>query len=102
MAKRRIKIQAVCGVGMGSCQLVKMIIEKVAKDMGIDVEVEACDASVAGGPGVDIIATTAFLAASMGNLRSKHRIVIIKNFVNADLVRAALEPVLKETLEQQK
>ncbi len=44
---RKIKIQAVCGVGMGSCQMVKMTIEKVAQDLGIAVSVEACDPSVA-------------------------------------------------------
>jgi PTS system ascorbate-specific IIB component len=101
MAKHRIKIQTVCGVGMGSCVLIKMSIEKVAKEMGIPVEVEACDSSVAGGTGVDIIVTTELLSSSMGHLRNKHRIVIIKDFVSLDHIRSVLGPVLKEFAETQ-
>ena len=93
---RKIKIQAVCGVGMGSCQMVKMTIEKVAQDLGIAVSVEACDPSVAGGPGIDIIATTPFLAVGMGHLRDKVRIIEFTNFVDEDHIRTLLEPVLLE------
>lgn len=98
---RRLKIQAVCGVGMGSCQLVKMTIEQVAADLGIPVSVEACDPSVAGGPDIDIIATTPFLAVGMGNLRGKIRIVEFTNFIDPDHIREVLAPVLKELAEQE-
>ena len=96
MAKRRLKIQAVCGVGMGSCQLVKMLIEKVAQDMGISVDVEACDPSVCGGANIDMIVTTPFLATGMGHLRDKVKIVEITNFVDADHVRERVTPAFKE------
>jgi len=101
MAKRRLYIQAVCGVGMGSCQLVKMTIEQVAQELGIAVSVEACDPSVCGGPNVDIIATTPFLATGMGNLRDKVRIVEFTNFIDPNHIREVLGPVLKELAGQE-
>ncbi len=101
MAKRRLYIQAVCGVGMGSCQLVKMAIEKLADELGILVSVEACDASVCGGPRINIIVTTPFLATGMGNLRDKVRIVEITNFVDPNHIRERLAPVLKELTGQE-
>ena len=101
MAKRRLKIQAVCGVGMGSCVLAKMIIEKVANEMGVEVDIEACDPSVCGGPDIDLIATTPFLAVGMGNLRGQVEIVEFTNFVDENHIRERIGPVLKRLSGQE-
>lgn len=53
-----MKILTVCGMGSGSSLILKMNIDDILLDNGIDAEVEACDAGSALGRDVDLIITT--------------------------------------------
>ena len=95
--KRHINIQVVCGVGMGSSLMAKMTIEQVASSMGVRVNAECANPGVAGGRGVDIIATTPFLADKLGDIGDT-RVVVFTNFINEQHIREKLEPIFKELL----
>jgi ascorbate PTS system EIIB component len=75
-----VKIVAVCGMGIGTSILLKMNIEKVLDDMGIDGEVEAADIGVAKGYGrtADIMLTSQDLAEEIGDVPAT--IIVIDNF----------------------
>ena len=49
-----IKIVTVCGNGIGSSLLLRMKVEAIAKDLGIEVEAESCDSNAAVGKGADL------------------------------------------------
>lgn len=53
-----MKILAVCGFGVGSSMILKMSIEKVLKEMGIDAEVNNTDINDARGTDCDVIFTS--------------------------------------------
>ena len=44
-----INIVTVCGNGIGSSLLLKMKVEAICKDMGIEANVESCDSNAAVG-----------------------------------------------------
>ena len=52
-----IKIVTVCGNGIGSSLLLRLKVEAIAKDLGIEVEVESCDSNAAVGKGADLYVT---------------------------------------------
>ncbi len=89
-----IRIAAVCGVGMGSSLLLRMYTEDVLRELGIEASVEALDASLARGARVDLILTSPVLveACSGGQAAVKG----IRNFVDKNLIRAALQEFLHE------
>lgn len=97
MAKRRIKIQVVCGVGMGSSLMAKMSIDSVAEELGIPIQSE-CATPMSTSP-CDIIATTPFLVDSLGDV-GKAEVIVFTNFVNKDHIRELLEPVLLRLAEE--
>ena len=53
-----MKILAVCGFGVGSSMILKMSIDKVLKEMGIDAEVNNTDINDARGTECDVIFTS--------------------------------------------
>ncbi|MCF0149733.1 MAG: PTS sugar transporter subunit IIB [Clostridium sp.] len=53
-----MKILAVCGFGVGSSMILKMSIEKVLKEMGVDAEVDNTDINDARGAACDVIFTS--------------------------------------------
>lgn len=53
-----MKILAVCGFGVGSSMILKMSIEKVLKEMGIDAEVDNTDINDARGANCEVIFTS--------------------------------------------
>ena len=53
-----MKIYAVCGFGVGSSLVLRMTIEKVCKELGIDADVENTDITSAQGAQCDYIFTS--------------------------------------------
>lgn len=90
-----MKILAVCGFGVGSSMVLKMTIEKVLKDIGVDGEVENTDLSSARGTKADAIFTSAELA---DDLRESSTIPVfpIKKYMDKVEVRKSLEEFLKD------
>ena len=94
MANRPLKILTICGVGMGTSLLLRMNVEDVLKEMGIQADVEAADANGAKGARVDLILTSPPLveACSGGYAPVK----VIKSFVNTAEIRLVLTTFFME------
>lgn len=80
-----LRVLAVCGMGLGTALLLKMNIEEVLKDAGIEAKVEAADISIARGPNVDLIITSPGLAPQLGDISAK--IVTIHSFFDKNEMR---------------
>ena len=93
MAKR-MKILAVCGMGIGTSMLLKMQVDKVIKALGLNAVVELADISTARGLAVsaDLIITSNELADRLGDVKAP--IISVSNFMDLEGitkgVRAAL------------
>ena len=91
---KRIKILAVCGMGIGTSMLLKMQIDKVLKTLDINADVELADISTARGLAMsaDLIITSNELADRIGEVKAP--IVSVSNFMDLEAitegVRAAL------------
>jgi PTS system ascorbate-specific IIB component len=95
MGGKRLKIVAVCGMGLGSSLILKMNIEKVIKDLNLEADVSTTDISTAKAVigDADIVITSPELAQQIGDVKAK--VVTIKNFVNFNEMKEALEKTLK-------
>jgi len=89
-----MKIVAVCGMGIGTSILLKMNIEKVLENLGIDGEVEAADMGVAKGYGrtADLMLTSQDLAEEIGDVPAT--VVIIDNFFDLAEIESKLSAAL--------
>jgi PTS system ascorbate-specific IIB component len=89
-----LKILAVCGMGVGSALLLRMLVEKALRNLSLEADLEIADISTARGAGADadIIVTSAELAERLGEVKGK--IVTIKNYIDVnemtDKLRAAI------------
>ena len=84
-----MKFLAVCGFGVGSSMILRMSIEKVCRELGVDVEVENTDISSAHGAACDAIFTSAELQAELQN--SNTPVYPIKKYMDLAEVKEAVE-----------
>jgi PTS system ascorbate-specific IIB component len=79
---RRLKILAVCGMGLGSSVILRIQAEKAVKALGLEADVESADIASAGAQsaGVDVIVTSAALAGQLAHTRA--RVVTIQNYMS--------------------
>jgi PTS system ascorbate-specific IIB component len=91
-----LKILAVCGMGLGSALLLRMLVEKALKKLNIDADVTVADISTARGAGsdADIIVTSAELAEQLGSVKGK--IITIKNYVDVNEMTEKLSKAVSE------
>lgn len=66
-----MKILAVCGFGVGSSMVLKMTLDKVVKDLGIDATVENTDIASAKATSADVYFTSAELAPDIKESTTK-------------------------------
>jgi PTS system ascorbate-specific IIB component len=88
-----MKILAVCGLGQGTSLILRMNVENVLNEMGMEAEVENTDVSSAAAENSDYIITSNELAQSLEGHSSK--IIIVNNYFDNDEIRAALEEHLE-------
>lgn len=91
----KIKVLAVCGFGVGTSLILKMNIEKVLKQNGIDAEVTNTDITTAAGVNADVIFTSKELYAQLQG-KSKAKLIKIDNFMNNKEIEEKGLPVIKE------
>lgn len=72
-------------MGLGSALLLKINIEEVLKNAGIEAKVETADIALARGPNVDLIITSPGLASRLGDVSAK--IVTIHSFFDKNEMR---------------
>jgi PTS system ascorbate-specific IIB component len=91
-----LKILAVCGMGLGSALLLRMLVEKAVKKLNLDAQVTIADISTARGAGTDadIIVTSAELAERLGTVQGK--IITIKNYIDVDEMTEKLSRAISE------
>ncbi|MDF7639248.1 PTS sugar transporter subunit IIB [Lactobacillus sp. ESL0791] len=90
-----MKILAVCGFGVGSSMVLKMTLDKVVKELGIDATVENTDIATAKATKADVYFTSHELEESLRTATSQP-IYPIKKYMDKDEVKAALEDYLKQ------
>ncbi len=88
-----MKIVTVCGNGIGSSLLLRMKVEDIAKDLGIDVEAESCDSNAAVGKSADLYVT---VKEFKDIFPEGSNVCIVKSYTNRKKIEADLVPVLQE------
>ena len=91
----RIKILAVCGMGIGTSILLKMQLDKVIKALDIIADVELADISTARGLAVtaDLIVTSNELVDRIGDVKAP--IVAVANFMDLKALTEGVRSALK-------
>ena len=94
MAKR-LKILAVCGMGIGTSMLLKMQIDKALKTLDISADVELADISTARGLAVsaDLIVTSNELVDRIGDVTAP--ILAVANFMDLNTLTENIRSALK-------
>jgi PTS system ascorbate-specific IIB component len=88
-----LRILAVCGMGFGSSMVLRMTIEAVLKEAGIDAGVATSDISSAKTERADFIVTSAEFSELLSGMNIP--IVTVKNYVDRQEMKEKLIPVLK-------
>ena len=88
-----INIGTVCGNGIGSSLLLKMKVETICKEMGIEANVESCDSNAAVGKGADLFVTVKEFKSIFSD---DQKVAIVKSYTNKKKIEEDLVPVLEE------
>ncbi|MDQ0339337.1 PTS system ascorbate-specific IIB component [Caldalkalibacillus uzonensis] len=83
-----MKILAVCGLGQGTSLILRMNIEEVLNEAGVDAEVEHVDVSAASGVEADYILTSNELAQSLQGHQAK--ILVVNNYFDIEEIKRVL------------
>lgn len=86
-----MKILTVCGLGMGSSLILKMNVEMVLKQHGIQASVEHMDVSSAASANADLVITNAELVDNLRHLSCP--VAIVNNYIDSKEIAQALEQV---------
>jgi PTS system ascorbate-specific IIB component len=84
-----MKILTVCGLGQGSSLILRMNVESVLKEMGVEADVDNSDVSTAVFEKPDVIITNKELAENLND--SSIPVVIVKNYFDKNEIREALQ-----------
>lgn len=98
MAKR-MKIVTVCGCGLGSSLLAAGTIEKISREFGVRISIEAADVGTAKGHEADLIVTQEHLASRIGKIPGIP-VVGVKSFVDEQELRILLGPYFKKFVQE--
>jgi PTS system ascorbate-specific IIB component len=84
--EKRLKILAVCGMGVGTSMLLKMQVDKAIKVLDINAVVDIADISTARGLAVsaDLIITSNELADRIGDVKAP--IISVSNFMDLEAI----------------
>jgi len=88
-----INIVTVCGNGIGSSLLLKMKVETICKEMGIEANVESCDSNAAVGKGADLFVTVKEFKSIFSD---DQKVAIVKSYTNRKKIEEDLVPILEE------
>lgn len=86
-------IVCVCGLGMGSSLILKMTVEKAARELGVDAEIEHWDAGTVGSRHADLIMASQDFAERFAGQRN---VILIKNIISNTEVKEKLGTYLEE------
>ena len=86
-----IKVVTVCGNGIGSSLLLRFKVEQIAKDLGVDVEVESSDSNAAVGKNADLYVT---VKEFKDIFPDPTKVCIVSSYTNKKKIEENLVPVL--------
>lgn len=87
------KILTVCGLGQGTSLILRMNVEQVLGDKGIQADVEHTDVSTASSMNADYIITSNELAESLTGHSAK--VFIVNNYFDMDEISKAIDENIK-------
>lgn len=87
-----MKMLCVCGLGQGTSLILRMNVENVLKEMGVQADVEHTDVSTASGTTADYIVTSNELAQSLQGHSAK--IIIVNNYFDLNEIKETLKEAL--------
>ncbi|MFZ5817163.1 MAG: PTS sugar transporter subunit IIB [Bacillota bacterium] len=87
-----MKILAVCGLGQGTSLLLRMNIEDVVRELGIQAEVDHMDVSSAASERADLIIASPQLAPLLAGHKAK--VLVVNSYLNKAEIREVLRQVL--------
>ncbi len=88
-----IKVVTVCGNGIGSSLMLKMKLEEIAKENGIEIEAESIDSNAAVGKDADLFVT---VKEFEGIFNSDQKVAITRSYMNKKKITEDVLPILKE------
>ena len=88
-----LKVNTVCLNGVGTSVILKLTVEAVLKEMGIDAVVESTDVKGIANYSPDVIVTSPEYAEKIGP-KEPVKVVTVTNFVDKENMRSALQKVL--------
>ncbi|GAA3411169.1 PTS sugar transporter subunit IIB [Paenibacillus hodogayensis] len=88
-----IKLLCVCGLGQGTSLILRMNVETVCRDLGVQADVEHMDVSSASGVKADYILTSNELAQSLQGHSAQ--IVIIDNYFDLNEIKSKLSAAVQ-------
>lgn len=89
-----MKIITVCGLGVGSSLILRMTVEKVAKEIGLECDIEHWDMGTVAGIPHDLILSSKELKGSFSD--SVTNIIYVDNIIDADEIKNRLVEFLNE------
>lgn len=89
-----MKILTVCGMGSGSSLILKMNVDSLLSDMGVDADVEVCDLGSAKGTDADLIISTTGLKSQLEDIGTEK--IFITNVINKDELSTELTNYFKK------
>jgi PTS system ascorbate-specific IIB component len=95
---RMVEVLTVCGVGFGTSLLLRMAVEDILADEGLEAKVAAWDSGTAKGQAVDIVICAEDLVSHLDGF--KGRIVAIRDLTDKDEIRESFLPVFHEVTQE--
>lgn len=87
-----MKIKTVCGMGLGTSLILKMTVDKVLREKGLQWDVEACDIGMASSADADVIITNPEFAKQI--LHPKAKVVTVQNIASAQEMSRLIDSLL--------
>lgn len=91
-----IDIITVCGNGIGSSLMLKMKIEEICAENGIDAHVESLDFNAAQGQPCDLIITVKELACQFEG----KKVGIVRSYINKKKIKEDILQLLQDTARE--
>lgn len=85
-------IVCVCGLGMGSSLILKMTVDKAARQLGLEAEIEHWDAGTVGSKNADLIVTSQDFAERFAGQKN---VIFVNNIINTQEVKEKLQTYLE-------
>lgn len=96
-----MKILAICGMGLGSSMILKITLEKVIRNLGIDAVVDVTDINAGRSQAemADIVVTSAELAERIGGVKAQ--IITVKDYFDVNEMTEKLKQAIEQIKKEQ-